>query len=542
MSIANGYITEGSASVKFPQQGPQPDKQSSDPDAASGDPAVFYNKVQVVNRDLSIAIIQTFANVLAPKRKVHKHRGERGIRILEALSASGLRSIRYAKELTGVDYIIANDLDPGSVQCIRDNLASNNVPEGKVKPNCDDAIELMHRLARDAEKPPLYAKDRATGEFKELLQQQLMDVVDLDPYGTASPFLESAFECIEEGGLMCVTCTDSAVLCGKYPETAHAKYGSTTLNGDHCHEFGVRVLLSALERTANRHKRYIKPLVSLSINFYMRVFIQVYTQPAEVKLSVARLSYVSQCTRCRYFGMQPVGVAKERKKRNRGEDAPQGAPVEPSTKSPAIPPRSANFAVNSGTSTHGLHSKCPLCSSSLWLSGPIYNQPIHDGDFVEAVLQTVSSSEGTPRVLTAADRVTALLVSARDELPDVPLYYKLSQMCSTLGLCCPPLLEVCSALGRLGYRMSQTHCTHEGLKTDAPPEVLYGILRQRLLKEREQKGQDATVSSDFITTPALDCDFRPDEKFDIRCKASGVKKFLPNPEPDWGPKARHKPV
>ena len=40
------------------------------------------------------------------------------------------------------------------------------------------------------------------------------DVVDLDPYGTAAIFLDSAMQAVAEGGLLCVTCTDMAVLCG----------------------------------------------------------------------------------------------------------------------------------------------------------------------------------------------------------------------------------------------------------------------------------------------------------------------------------------
>ncbi len=62
-----------------------------------------------------------------------------------------------------------------------------------------------------------------------------VDVVDLDPYGTAAPFIDAAIGCIADGGesfesldhcvltgligLLCVTCTDVAVLAGsQYPE------------------------------------------------------------------------------------------------------------------------------------------------------------------------------------------------------------------------------------------------------------------------------------------------------------------------------------
>lgn len=62
--------------------------------------------------------------------------------------------------------------------------------------------------------------------------------MDLDPYGTAAPFIDAALGCIADGGewtalasrlrdssrmsgLLCVTCTDLAVLAGsQYPEKA----------------------------------------------------------------------------------------------------------------------------------------------------------------------------------------------------------------------------------------------------------------------------------------------------------------------------------
>lgn len=46
------------------------------------------------------------------------------------------------------------------------------------------------------------------------------DVVDLDPYGSAAPFIDGAVQAVSEGGLLCVTCTDLAVLTGSmHPET-----------------------------------------------------------------------------------------------------------------------------------------------------------------------------------------------------------------------------------------------------------------------------------------------------------------------------------
>lgn len=65
--------------------------------------------------------------------------GREGFTILEALSASGLRSIRYAKEIPGVKNVIANDLSQKAVATIEVN-AKNNGVDHIVKTSCSDAM------------------------------------------------------------------------------------------------------------------------------------------------------------------------------------------------------------------------------------------------------------------------------------------------------------------------------------------------------------------------------------------------------------------
>lgn len=402
------------------------------------DQSVFYNPAQVVNRDLSVCALEVFSR---QRRSEPRRRGgtTAGITILEALSATGLRAIRYYKEISNVRYIIANDLDEGAVQCIERNCVYNDVPVlhptlhanlpdeavelygeetkdeagvlsslplplqtdarhgrgqppsegacatrdqdthtdrndkkeeegcdealtapprtgirrgGGVIPNVDDANDLMHRLAThprvhgaqpqrlclvSVPPPPLPTAAVPTERgalavtppsseavcdgaasapmLRPVLQQEKMDVVDLDPYGTAAPFLDAAFRCIKEGGLMLVTSTDSAILCGNYPGTCHAKYNSLPYKRLHCHEMAVRILLAAAERVANKHGKYIVPLVSLHIDFYVRCVFRVYTQLAEVKLGACKLAYQLQCTHCPAYWIRPMTEVRAPRRR-----------------------------------------------------------------------------------------------------------------------------------------------------------------------------------------------------------------------------------
>ena len=275
-------LQEGSAEVLFPSLND-----------------VFYNPVQEFNRDLTTAVIQNFIE----QRTEERGENTEGVAILEALAASGLRSIRFAKELSDVKSIVANDWSRQAVESIERNVQHNQVGHLVTGHNGDAAL-LMYQHKQK--------KDR-------------FDVIDLDPYGSPTPFLDSAVQAVSEGGLLCVTATDMAVLCGNSPETCYTKYGAISLKSKSCHEFAVRILLQCLESHANRsvfsvwkfvlvliilfprYGRYIVPLLSLSIDFYVRVFVRVFTSQVVCKSSTSKLGHVYQCSGCESFAIQPLG-------------------------------------------------------------------------------------------------------------------------------------------------------------------------------------------------------------------------------------------
>jgi tRNA (guanine26-N2/guanine27-N2)-dimethyltransferase len=104
--------------------------------------------------------------------------------ILEALSATGLRSVRYWNEIANVDKIISNDFSEAAVELIRRNVVHNGInPETEVVPSQGDATLVMHQ-------------HRASDE-------RLFDVIDLDPYGGANPFLDAAVHHLHRHGGAC---------------------------------------------------------------------------------------------------------------------------------------------------------------------------------------------------------------------------------------------------------------------------------------------------------------------------------------------------
>lgn len=97
---------------------------------------VFYNPVQVFNRDLTVLVIRMFTEYLKEKKKEKFE----DITILDALSASGLRTIRFSKELKNIKKVYANDISEASHKLMMDNFKLNNLDLSKVEMTLKDAV------------------------------------------------------------------------------------------------------------------------------------------------------------------------------------------------------------------------------------------------------------------------------------------------------------------------------------------------------------------------------------------------------------------
>ena len=67
----------------------------------------------------------------------------KGISILEAMAASGLRAIRYAKEIPGLGQVIANDMDQDAVTAIQRNIEFNGVQDAVTAHRSDARLLLL---------------------------------------------------------------------------------------------------------------------------------------------------------------------------------------------------------------------------------------------------------------------------------------------------------------------------------------------------------------------------------------------------------------
>ena len=359
----------------------------------SGGRKAFYNPAQKFNRDISILVVKNF---LKPST---------GARVLEAMSASGIRGIRYAKELGENTHIFFNDFDSGSVDEIKRNIALNSLHPGCYTISKSDCNSLM------------------------MSYTSYFDVIDIDPFGSYNLFIESAIKAIKHNGLLAVTATDTAVLCSNQ-EKCLSKYNTVIKRNPACHEHALRTVLSFIARAASRYNAGIEPLISISVDFYVRLFVKVVKNKARAKESAASSSFFLLCD-C--FSFQEIAVNKK-----------------------------AEFS-----------SKCRVCSRSMKLCGPFWSREIHSKEFVRDLQKCTEDT-----------RLVGILNVISLEM-DIFGYFSISDMSKFVKCDAVSMKNLVCAISNAGYSASLTHCKLNALKTDAPPDFLYAAILKNSKKNRE---------------------------------------------------------
>lgn len=537
--ISYTIVREGLAEILNPQGEEQGDDVQEQ--EALKPQTVFYNPIQQFNRDLSVLAIRVFGDDLAAIRRAKEHHNiyrnkkrkrqdgddplsvanannasiENGeanttveptegiekhqgldirppflrFRILDALSASGLRALRYAKEIPITTSVIANDLSAQATAAIKLNISHNNVSE-RVQAITGDAQAHMYSVCS-----PLTRGKHSNYE-----------VIDLDPYGTAAPFLDAAVRALVDGGLLCVTCTDAGIFASLgYLEKTYSHYGGLPFKGPQSHEAGLRLILHAIATCAARNGLAIEPLLSLSIDFYARVFVRVRRSLAEVKFLASKTMVVYNCDEgCGAFTTQFLSQSK-------GKTAKNGDTI-------------YKFSLAQGPCTSQF---CPHCNFKTHLSGPMWGGPIHNPDFIQRILDLLPSLSS--ETYATIPRIEGMLSVALDEsvsfasqpasqdpspqarhhytprndnpLPFLPLdpnirathpfFIVPSNLAKILHCVSPSDAAFRGALANLGYRTSRSHTKPGSICTNAPWSVIWEIMR-------EWVRQKAPVKSDAI--------------------------------------------
>jgi len=363
---------------------------------------VFYNPVMELNRDVAVLALQTY------QRTVGKE-----VSVCEPLAGCGIRGIRFAIEVGGVLRVVVNDINREAAELARLNVERNKLDERVLVMN-EDANLLLSR----------YGAPRKRFDF-----------VDVDPFGSPAPYLDSAFRALRDGGLLALTATDMAPLCGVHPRACIRKYGGRPLRTEYCHELAVRLLVGCLTMTAAKHEMGVEVMFSHSTDHYIRAYAVLHQGAKQADRSIQKMGYVLHCFTC--FHREVLkGIS---------------SPWKP---------------------------ECAECGSKLNFAGPLWLGKIFDEEFC-----ALMEGEVAGRNLGQEKRIRRLLSLAKNEAEAPITYYAIDKICDKLNLGIPPLTKTMEELRRAGFQAVPTHFNNRAIRTDAPVSVLKDHIR-RLAQEQ----------------------------------------------------------
>ncbi len=387
-------VTEGVVEVVVPRLKAFVKKAS---DYAPSKAPVFYNPVMELNRDLAVLALQAFQRCVG-----------RRLKVCEPLTGCGIRGIRLAKEVEGVENLVANDVNAEACRLAKFNVEKNKLSE-KVPVEHKDANFLLSR----------YGAPR-----------RRFDCIDIDPFGSPMPYVDSALRALRRGGLLALTATDLAPLCGVHPEACLRRYGGRPLRTEYCHELAIRLLAGAVTRSAAKYDVSVKMAFSHSSQHYVRLYIAINYGAKKANASLRKIGFINHCFACFH------------------RDAIAGAFLDE-------------------------RRKCPECGKRMNVAGPLWIGKIIDENFVASM-----EREAKTRDFRLKKKIRRLLVHTKGEANAPMTYYMVDKICDKLGLPVPPIKDVAAKLIEAGNQVRLTHFKTHGIKTDAPAKTVKEIISE----------------------------------------------------------------
>lgn len=395
--FATTVVDEASAHILVPTIGPS-DKHL---DYLLSRSPVFYNPRMKMNRDMAVLALRVFG------------RGQtEGLSICEPMSGTGVRAIRMAKEVEKTEKVIIGDLSPTAVR-----LASRNVEL--------NGLSGIVRV-RNLEANLLLTLHSSPG--------QRFDYVDLDPFGSPASFLDSAVRALKRRGLIGVTATDMAPLCGAHPQPCLRKYGGSPLHTEYCREVALRLLLGALVSASARGDRAARIVFSCSLDHYVRAYAVLEHRSVEASKAFRDMGYILHCPKC--LDRRVIQDIRE---------------------------------IGS--------AKCKECGGTMLIGGPMWIGLLSDPSFCKEMMREAELCGMIDK------RLQQLLRLIHDESTYGPTFFRVDGVADLLNLPSAPLNQVLEGLREEGYSACRTHFHASGVKTDASISVL-----KRILWEQRARG------------------------------------------------------
>lgn len=362
MSVVDGWVEEGQARFAITN--------------------AFYRDSSRVGRDLAVLAAALY-------RQQHGH-----LRVIDAMTGCGVRCLRYHLE-SGADWVWANEGNPDLQTLLTDNLGHAMAP-GSYCITHQDANQIFFSCAQ---------------------QQDYYDLIDIDSFGSSTPFINTALWAIKLGGLLYLTSTDGRTTGGHALEKSVQMYGACARSHPAVHEQGLRLLIGCAAQQAAARGFAIEPVFSIFNGSIHRVMVRVVSGTWQDK-QYGFLAYCHRCGQFRTAGWRQLGQLS-----------------------------------------------CEACGQAPVVSGPMWLGALHDPDYVKQMATLAARWHWSRSIQT-------LLAIMAEEAMMPPYYYPLAEIGRRGQMDIPArdrlIAGICDRASNLIYTATRTHLDPQAIKTDAP--------------------------------------------------------------------------
>jgi len=363
---------------------------------------VFYNPVMELNRDIAVLAVQIYQKML-----------RRQISICEPLTGCGVRGVRFALEVKGIKKVLISDISEKAFQLAKYNVQINGLNKHILVKN-EDANRLLGGYGAP---------------------HRRFDVIDIDPFGSPVIYLDSGIRALRDDGLIALTATDMAPLCGVHPKACIRKYGGKPLRTEYCHELAVRLLAGCLSATAAKYDMGVSIAFSHSTDHYVRIYANIKHSAKKADESIKNMGFILHCFKC------------------------------------------FHRETTKGLFTVGLPLRCSECGSELNVAGPLWLGKIFGDRFCDLMEEEIKR-----RMFKHGVRITKILALIKDEIEAPITYYVIDKLCDALALPAPSIKKVVEILKKEGFQAFLTHFNSKGIRTDASAMNMKELLRKAVVE------------------------------------------------------------
>jgi tRNA (guanine26-N2/guanine27-N2)-dimethyltransferase len=359
-------IIEGTTKIRVPNDSISEKVPPKEP--------AFFNPKASLNRDFSIIAYSSFwKNFQYPKI------------FLDGLSGIGARSLRVANEIDGVDEVIANDVNPKALDLAKESSEINSLKNFETSENETCRFFSLH------------SRKNNRGS-----------IVDIDPFGSPSKYIDCGVRATMHGGLLSVTATDLQVLHGLFNNAAKRRYYGIPIKTKFSNEIAIRLIIGCIYLISSRLDITIQPKFVDNDMHYYRVYLKILNKPDQED----RMGFIIYCRQC--------GMRK---------------PVK------------------------NVVTVCEFCKGEIETAGPLWIDRIFDKDFVATMKDEVKN-------LTVSKKCDIILEKCYEESDLQPTYYTLDEIASRMKLAPLKLTTAIQKLQDSGFNASRTSLNPTGFRTN----------------------------------------------------------------------------